>query len=133
METWPAHASGNAASSTSVALTRNKQLVVVNDEEMGKPRVIPKPKFLDQLEGFLKKELRALGVMDVQPDDLRLQVKICINIGDFIFLKVNGIMNIMYFTLHVCRTVKVEYSTDTLYITTFYVFKNKVVIPCSIF
>ena len=83
METWPAHASGNAASSTSVALTRNKQLVVVNDEEMGKPRVIPKPKFLDQLEGFLKKELRALGVMDVQPDDLRLQVKIFINIYIF--------------------------------------------------
>ena len=74
MDTWPAHASGNALSSTTAMLSKNKSLVLVNEEDMGKPQMVPKPRFLDQLENFLKKELRALGVVDVQPSDLRLQV-----------------------------------------------------------
>lgn len=73
MDTWPAHASGNALSSTTAMLSKNKSLVLVNEEDMGKPQMVPKPRFLDQLENFLKKELRALGVIDVQPSDLRLQ------------------------------------------------------------
>ncbi|XP_005105955.1 translin-associated factor X-interacting protein 1 [Aplysia californica] len=73
LDTWPAHASGQALSSTSAMLSKNKSLVLVNEEDMGKPQMVPKPRFLEQLENFLKKELRALGVVDVQPSDLRLQ------------------------------------------------------------
>jgi len=73
MDTWPAHASGNALSQTTAMLSKNKSLVLVNEEDMGKPQMVPKPRFLDQLENFLKKELRALGVIDVHPSDLRLQ------------------------------------------------------------
>lgn len=73
LDTWPAHASGQALSSTTAMLSKNKSLVLVNEEDMGKPQMVPKPRFLDQLESFLKKELRALGVIDVQPSDLRLQ------------------------------------------------------------
>ena len=36
--------------------------------------MVPKPKFLEQLEGFLKKELKSLGVDTVAPNELRLQV-----------------------------------------------------------
>ena len=75
LETWPAHATGQAGNNTSIILTRNKQLVVVNDEMMGKPQMVPKPRFLDQLDGFLKKELKSLGVNDVEPSELRLQVQ----------------------------------------------------------
>lgn len=73
LETWPAHASGQALSSTAAMLSKNKNLVLVNEEDQGKPQIVPRPRFLDQLEGFLKKELRALGVVDVQPSELRLQ------------------------------------------------------------
>ena len=36
--------------------------------------IVPKPKFLDQLETFLKNELRTLGVTKAEANDLRLQV-----------------------------------------------------------
>lgn len=73
VDTWPAHASGHAVGNVSMMLSKNKSLVLYNDEEMGKPQVIPKPRFLDQLETYLKKELRALGVTEVMPNELRLQ------------------------------------------------------------
>ncbi|XP_064611191.1 translin-associated factor X-interacting protein 1-like isoform X2 [Liolophura sinensis] len=73
LDTWPAHASGNATSSKAVVLTKNKNLVVISDEELGKPQMVPKPRFLEQLETFLKKELRALGVTNVEANELRLQ------------------------------------------------------------
>ena len=41
--------------------------------------MIPKPKFLEQLEGFLKKELKTLGVSEVAPNELRLQVHVYIH------------------------------------------------------
>lgn len=75
LDTWPAHATDNATSSMSVVLAKNKHLLVLNDEDQGKAQIIPKPRFLDQLENFLKKELRSLGVTDVAPNELRLQVK----------------------------------------------------------
>ena len=78
LDTWPAHASGQALSATAAMLSKNKNLVLVNEEEQGKPQIVPRPRFLEQLEGFLKKELRALGVVDVQPSELRLQVIITI-------------------------------------------------------
>ncbi|KAK3586266.1 hypothetical protein CHS0354_006958 [Potamilus streckersoni] len=73
IDTWPAHASGHSVPASSLILTKNKSLVLVNDEAMGKPRIIPKPRFLDQLEIYLKKEIRALGVIEVEPNELRLQ------------------------------------------------------------
>ncbi|XP_059164929.1 translin-associated factor X-interacting protein 1-like [Physella acuta] len=73
LDTWPAHASSQSVTAASAVLTKNKSLVLVKDEDMGKAQIVPKPRFLEQLENFLKKELRALGVVDVQPSDLRLQ------------------------------------------------------------
>lgn len=73
VDTWPAHASGLALSSTAAMLSKNKTLVIMSDEDGGKAPIIPKPRFLEQLENFLKKELRALGVTEVTPSDLRLQ------------------------------------------------------------
>ena len=62
-----------------MALTSGKQLVLVDEESQGKPNMIPKPKFLEQLEGFLKKELKTLGVSEVAPNELRLQVHVYIH------------------------------------------------------
>ncbi|XP_052229726.1 translin-associated factor X-interacting protein 1-like isoform X2 [Dreissena polymorpha] len=73
LDAWPAHASGHSVPTTSLMLTKDKSLVLVTDEQMGKPNMIPKPRFLDQLENYLKKELRALDVMTVEPNELRLQ------------------------------------------------------------
>ena len=46
----------------------------MDEEAMGKPSMVPKPHFLEQLEGYLKKELKSLGVDKVEPSELRLQV-----------------------------------------------------------
>ncbi|XP_048254732.1 translin-associated factor X-interacting protein 1-like [Haliotis rufescens] len=73
LDTWPAHASGQALAATSAMLSKNKSLVMLSEDESGKPKMIPKPRFLEQLENFLKKELRALGVTEVLPSELRLQ------------------------------------------------------------
>ncbi|XP_076449888.1 translin-associated factor X-interacting protein 1-like isoform X1 [Babylonia areolata] len=54
-------------------LSKSKSLVLVSEDEGGKSPIVPKPRFLEQLENFLQKELRALGVMEVTPSDLRLQ------------------------------------------------------------
>ena len=74
VDTWPAHASGLALSSSAAMLSKNKSLVILKEEEGGKAPIIPKPRFLEQLENFLRKELHALGVTEVTPSDLRLQV-----------------------------------------------------------
>ncbi len=68
-----------------VALTKDKQLRVINDESHGKGPMIPKPKFLEQLETFLKKELDILGVAKVSPSELRLQV-LCEVFNDYMYL-----------------------------------------------
>ncbi|KAL8570488.1 hypothetical protein ACOMHN_034523 [Nucella lapillus] len=73
MDTWPAHASGLALSTSAAMLSKNKSLVILNEVDGGKPPMIPKPRFLEQLENFLNKELHALGVTDVSPSELRLQ------------------------------------------------------------
>lgn len=73
LDPWPAHASGHAIPTTSMMMTKDKSLVLVSDEQMGKPNMIPKPRFLEQLENYLQKELRALGVTQVEPNELRLQ------------------------------------------------------------
>uniref|UniRef100_A0A2C9JQP7 Translin-associated factor X-interacting protein 1 N-terminal domain-containing protein n=1 Tax=Biomphalaria glabrata TaxID=6526 RepID=A0A2C9JQP7_BIOGL len=71
LDTWPAHASSLSISTTVAVLNKNKNLMLVKEDEKGK--ITPKPRFLEQLETFLKKELQALGVTDVQPSELRLQ------------------------------------------------------------
>ena len=74
VDTWPAHASGHAIPSATLMLSKNKSLILYDEESTGKPNMIPKPRFLDQLESYLRKELRALGVTEVCANDLRLQV-----------------------------------------------------------
>jgi len=73
LDTWPAHATGST-STRQVGLSKNKDLVLIDEEKLGKPQITPKPKFLDNLESFLKKELKSLGVTAVEPNELRLQV-----------------------------------------------------------
>ncbi|KAF6022920.1 TSNAXIP1 [Bugula neritina] len=72
MDTWPAHATGMSGTKQ-VGLSKHKELVVVDEEKLGKPQMTPKPKFLHNLESFLKKELQSLGVTKVEPNELRLQ------------------------------------------------------------
>lgn len=57
--------------------SHNKQLAVVDDNSASSAanvQLTPKPKFLEQLELFLQKELHCLGVTAVEPSDVRLQV-----------------------------------------------------------
>ena len=63
LDTWPAHATSHSAG----ARGRNQQVAVY---EAADP---PKPRFLEQLEAFLAKELKSLGVSEVHPSELRLQ------------------------------------------------------------
>lgn len=51
-----------------VALTPSKEVAIPASER--------KPKFLDDLENFLNRELQSLGVETVQPNETRLQVSI---------------------------------------------------------
>ena len=51
-----------------VALTPPKEVAIPASER--------KPKFLDDLENFLNRELQSLGVETVQPNETRLQVSI---------------------------------------------------------
>ena len=51
-----------------VALTPPKEVAILASER--------KPKFLDDLENFLNRELQSLGVETVQPNETRLQVSI---------------------------------------------------------
>ena len=80
METWPAHASTRGSNGPSLHLSHNRQSVVGDDSGSAAVQLTPKPKFLEQLEVFLQKELHCLGVTTVEPSDVRLQVsqfKIC--------------------------------------------------------
>ena len=73
MDTWPAHTTATSGTKQ-VGLSKHKELVVVDEEKLGKPQMTPKPRFLDNLENFLKKELRSLSVTKVEANELRLQV-----------------------------------------------------------
>ena len=76
VETWPAHASTRGSNVPSLYLSPNKHFVVDNSVASNSANVqlSPKPKFLEQLEVFLHKELHCLGVTAVEPSDVRLQV-----------------------------------------------------------
>ena len=77
VETWPAHASARGSNGPSLHLSSNKHPVVTDNSVANgsaNMQLTPKPKFLEQLEVFLQKELHCLGVTTVEPSDVRLQV-----------------------------------------------------------
>ncbi|XP_063721278.1 translin-associated factor X-interacting protein 1-like isoform X2 [Symsagittifera roscoffensis] len=72
-ESWPAYSTGP----TFGQMTLVKKHCGDGHSELVNPwekKVIPKPKFLEQLEGFLHNELRALDCPEKGPSELRLQV-----------------------------------------------------------
>ncbi|XP_070537284.1 translin-associated factor X-interacting protein 1-like [Ptychodera flava] len=74
LDTWPAHASNQAASNNlQRPKSHDRRLVPVSPNGNPNEAVMPKPKFLEQLEAFLQKELRALESVEVGPSELRLQ------------------------------------------------------------
>jgi len=63
-----------------LSLNKHKHLVLSNSQAEGKPELTPKPKFLENLEKFLKRELKALGVYNSpNTSESRLQVFIYLN------------------------------------------------------
>ncbi|XP_071785996.1 translin-associated factor X-interacting protein 1-like [Asterias amurensis] len=77
LDTWPAHATSQATAKPGIPSHRprsspDKMSADMSDDPQRS--VIPKPRFLEQLEMFLKKELRNLdGNREGGPSDLRLQ------------------------------------------------------------
>ncbi|PAA91648.1 hypothetical protein BOX15_Mlig004790g2 [Macrostomum lignano] len=74
LDTWPAHASCRTVPDSQVLLTKDSRLVVIDDESAGRPNLLPKPKFLEQLEGYLKRELKSHNVTEVAASTIRLQI-----------------------------------------------------------
>lgn len=66
MDTWPAHALGPSAPDLNPGVAKQ------SNEFM--PKGVHKPKFLEQLEAFLQKELRSLDCAEMVPSEKRLQV-----------------------------------------------------------
>jgi len=71
IDSWPAYASSNAVPGPVAALDKKSNLVIPSSKEIAP---FPKPKFLDQLEKYLARELRALGCESRGPSEARLQV-----------------------------------------------------------
>lgn len=61
IDTWPAHPSNQRPSNMQLSLNKFNNLVLSNSNAEGKPDVTPKPKFLENLEKFVQRELKALG------------------------------------------------------------------------
>ena len=61
IDSWPAHSANQRPSNIQLSLNKYNSLVISNQQAEGKPELTPKPKFLENLEKFLQKELRALG------------------------------------------------------------------------
>ena len=75
IDTWPAHSANQRPSNMQLSLNKHKNLVLSNSQAEGKPELTPKPKFLENLEKFLKRELKALGCYNTQTtSESRLQV-----------------------------------------------------------
>ncbi|CAH3184549.1 unnamed protein product, partial [Porites evermanni] len=66
LDTWPAHALGPSAPDLNPGQAKQ------TNEFM--PKGVHKPKFLEQLEAFLQKELRSLDCAEMVPSEKRLQV-----------------------------------------------------------
>lgn len=78
LDSWPAHCTSHATSKLGVTTTRPStnskqgQLKPLDNEGEPYQSMVPKPKFLEQLEIFLRKELRNAGT-DGVPSESRLQ------------------------------------------------------------
>lgn len=85
LDTWPAHASAaHGSTGTAVHVTKDKHLVVINTKPgTAKSQLAPKPKYLEQLERYLEKELASLGATEVKASEPRLQVLCVVFIGTF--------------------------------------------------
>ena len=82
LDTWPAHAEGPGPPAIETEHpSKNADLQKGNY----------KPKFLGQLESFLKKELRALGCIESKPSEKRLQV--CSTMLLQVILRLGGWVN----------------------------------------
>lgn len=66
LDIWPAHALGPSVPDL------NPGVIKQSNEFM--PKGVHKPKFLEQLEAFLQKELRTLDCTEMIPSEKRLQV-----------------------------------------------------------
>lgn len=75
IDSWPAHSANQRPSNVHISLNRNHQLMVTNELAEGKAEITPKPKFLENLEKFLQRELKLLdGYSDgSQTNEARLQ------------------------------------------------------------
>ncbi|XP_041376363.1 translin-associated factor X-interacting protein 1-like [Gigantopelta aegis] len=74
LDMWPAHAGCLAGSLPTRMLTADKRLVLVGADDTGRPKLIPKPQLLEQLERSLEDELRRLNLTEVKPNELRFQI-----------------------------------------------------------
>jgi hypothetical protein len=76
IDSWPAHSANQLPSNMQLSLNKYNSLVVSNQQAEGKPDLTPKPKFLENLERFLHKELKTLGCSSntsVETSESRLQ------------------------------------------------------------
>ena len=75
LDSWPVHALNPARSNLSMG--RNSSFYSSqppnSSAATNKPSIQPKPKFLEELESYLSKELRLLGCPPTGPHELRLQ------------------------------------------------------------
>ena len=61
-----------------ISLTKSNNLIISNSIAEGKPDLTPKPKFLETLEKFLERELKALRCdSNANPNETRLQASPC--------------------------------------------------------
>ena len=75
IDSWPAHSANQRPSNIQMSLAKDKTLMISNAQAEGKPDLTPKPKFLDNLDKFLQRELKKLGSTNYAiANDARLQV-----------------------------------------------------------
>ncbi len=75
IDTWPSHSQNQMPSNVQLLLNKNNRLVLKDSIAEGKPDLVPKPKFLENLEDFLVRELKALGCYKSnKTSESRLQV-----------------------------------------------------------
>ena len=78
VDSWPAHASSPDNLGTSLVMTKDKRMVVLRHPSAITASKSTKPRFLEYLESFLREELKYLGVSEIRPSELRLQVRWCL-------------------------------------------------------
>ena len=76
IDTWPAHSTNQRPVNMQLSLNKFNNLVLSNSQADGKADITPKPKFLENLEKFLNRELKALGchTNNIAANESRLQV-----------------------------------------------------------